>query len=125
MTTPLSDLTVLEVSGGVATRYCGKLFVTHGARVLQTYQPDNRDIGYGGAATAAYAPWLDDGKQRASADAAPRADLVIAGQAATDIAAAKSLGAGMTPRPLLLALTWFGTIGPMPTGSPPMAQSRQ
>ncbi|MFL5257071.1 MAG: CoA transferase [Rhodopila sp.] len=112
MTAPLSDLVVLEVSGGVATRYCGKLFAAHGARVMQAYQPDNRDIGYGGPATAAYAAWLDAGKQHASADAPPRADLVIAGQTPADTEAAEALVAGMTPRPLLLALTWFGSTGP-------------
>ena len=64
MTEPLSDLVVLEVSGDIATRYCGKLFAAHGARVVQTYTPDDRAIGYGGAATAAYAAWLDAGKHQ-------------------------------------------------------------
>ena len=109
MTAPLSDLVVLEVSGDIATRYCGKLFAAHGARVVQTDTPDDRAIGYGGAATAAYAAWLDAGKHQG---APVTADLVIAGQTAADIAASEALVAGMTPRPLLLALTWFGPAGP-------------
>ena len=48
MTAPLSDLVVLEVSGDVATRYCGKLFAEHGARVVSAFEPDNAHIGYGG-----------------------------------------------------------------------------
>jgi crotonobetainyl-CoA:carnitine CoA-transferase CaiB-like acyl-CoA transferase len=112
MIAPLSDLVVLEVSGNIATRYCGKLFAAHGARVLQTYHPDNTGAGYGGTATAAYAVWLDHGKDTSATLPIPPADLVIAGQTAAEIAAAEAMIAGMTPRPLLLALTWFGPTGP-------------
>jgi crotonobetainyl-CoA:carnitine CoA-transferase CaiB-like acyl-CoA transferase len=113
MTAPLSDLVVVEVSGDVATRYSGKLFAEHGARVVSAFQPDNSHIGYGGAASAAYAAWLDDGKERASAvSGLPEPDLVIAGQAPSDIARAEAVIAGMKRRPLLLALTWFGENGP-------------
>ena len=111
MTAPLANLVVLETSGDVATRYCGKLFAEHGARVIQTYRPDDRHIGYGGAASRAYAAWLDAGKEQSSAaDAQP--DLVIAGQNAADIEVAEALVAGFPRRPLLLALTWFGQTGP-------------
>lgn len=111
MTAPLANLVVLETSGDVATRYCGKLFAEHGARVIQTYRPDDRHIGYGGAASRAYAAWLDAGKEQSSAaDAQP--DLVIAGQNGPDVAAAETLVAGFSRRPLLLALTWFGQTGP-------------
>jgi crotonobetainyl-CoA:carnitine CoA-transferase CaiB-like acyl-CoA transferase len=111
MTAPLADLVVLETSGDVATRYCGKLFAEHGARVIQTYRPDDSRIGYGGAASRAYAAWLDAGKEQGSAaDVQP--DLVIAGQDTADIDAAEALVAGFPRRPLLLALTWFGQTGP-------------
>ena len=113
MTAPLSDLIVAEISGDIATRYCGKLFAEHGARVIQTYQPDNAHAGYGGAATEAYAAWLDNGKERAAAlPAGIEPDLVIAGQMPDDIARAETFAAGFRRRPLLLTLTWFGTGGP-------------
>src|SRR5580698_9551908 len=106
MTAPLSDLVVVECSGDVATRYCGKLFAAHGARVIQTFRPDNRHAGYGGRASEAYAAWLDMGKEQA--DALPAStDLVIAGQYPGDIARAEDLVLGFRERPLLLALTWF------------------
>jgi crotonobetainyl-CoA:carnitine CoA-transferase CaiB-like acyl-CoA transferase len=111
MTAPLSDLVVVERSGDVATRYCGKLFATHGARVIQTFRPNNRRAGYGGRASEAYAAWLDMGKEPAESPPA-RADLVIAGQYPADIARAEGLVLGYRQRPLLLALTWFGTSGP-------------
>ena len=85
---PLADLTVVEASGDVATRYCGKLFAAHGARVIALYVPDDRHIGYGGAAAAAYAAWLDAGKERAAAVPEDVAvDLVIAGQGPAEVAA--------------------------------------
>lgn len=111
MTAPLADLVVIEASGDVATRYCGKLFAEHGARVIQAYRPDNRHIGYGGVASRAYATWLDAGKEQTEAtDVQP--DLVIAGQYGPDIAAAEALVATFPRRPLLLALTWYGPTGP-------------
>ena len=111
MTAPLSDLVVVECSGDVATRYCGKLFAAHGARVIQTFSPDNSHVGYGGHASEAYGAWLDMGKERAETPP-ENADLVIAGEYPGDIARAETLVAGFRRRPLLLALTWFGTTGP-------------
>ena len=35
MPQPLAELTIVEASGDVATRYCGKLFAEQGARVIQ------------------------------------------------------------------------------------------
>ncbi len=120
MSKPLADLVVLECSGGVATRYCGKLFAEHGARVVQAYEPDDRHLGYGGDASLAYSAWLDDGKERAGfrlekpADIARaiEPDLIIAGQYPADIALAKSVASSFKRTPLLLALTWFGESGP-------------
>lgn len=111
MTAPLSDLVVVETSGDIATRYCGKLFAAHGARVIQTYRPDNRRVGYGGPASDAYGAWLDRGKEQAEAPP-DRVDLVVAGQYPDDIARGEALVARVARRPLLLALTWFGTSGP-------------
>jgi crotonobetainyl-CoA:carnitine CoA-transferase CaiB-like acyl-CoA transferase len=113
MPEPLADLVVVEVSGDVATRYCGKLFAEHGARVITAYRPENGRLGYGGDAGAAYAAWLDSRKEFAGelpAGIAP--DLVIAGQTPEDIATAETLVGGFVRQPLLLALTWFGRTGP-------------
>ena len=35
MDNALSGLTVIEIPGGVATRYCGHLFAAHGATVVK------------------------------------------------------------------------------------------
>lgn len=116
MRAPLADLTILEASGDIATRYCGKLFAAHGARVILGYKPGNQGLAYGGASEAAYAAWLDHGKEIAGQiqpDITP--DLVIAGQAPADITRAEAMVAGFPRRPLLLALTWFGQSGPYAT----------
>lgn len=110
---PLAGITVVEVSGEVATRYCGKLFAAHGARVISAFEPDDRHIGCGGGASTAYGLWLDDGKERLKqVPDTLFADLVIAGQSAAEIARAEAFVARHEPCPLLLALTWFGTEGP-------------
>src|ERR1700730_19029591 len=113
MTSPLSDLVVIEISGDVATRYCGKLFAEHGAKVIQTFRSDNYHAGYGGTASAAYGAWLDHRKiQAASLPADVEPDLIIAGQTPNDIRRAEAMVADFRRPPLLLALTWFGITGP-------------
>jgi crotonobetainyl-CoA:carnitine CoA-transferase CaiB-like acyl-CoA transferase len=113
MRAPLADLTILEPAGDIATRYCGKLFAAHGARVIALGARPNAGLAYGGASATAYAAWLDHGKQLVAeipADITP--DLVIAGQTQADIADAEAIVASFAQRPLLLALTWFGATGP-------------
>ena len=113
MRAPLADLTIIEMAGDIATRYCGKLFAAHGARVIALGARRDDQLGYGGASAAAYAAWLDHGKEMVSAiQANITPDLVIAGQTRADIARAEAIVAGFAHRPLLLALTWFGAIGP-------------
>jgi len=120
MNRPLAGLTILETPDGVAVRYCGRLFAMHGARVLQAGVPDKTGVGYGGVASAAYAAWLDHGKERASSDlvqalhAAPAAiDLVIAGQSAARVEAADAaLVASGQAAALRLGLAWFAKDGP-------------
>jgi crotonobetainyl-CoA:carnitine CoA-transferase CaiB-like acyl-CoA transferase len=46
---PLSDLTVLEVGGDVAVRYCGRLFARLGATVTRIGDDDDTRLGQGGA----------------------------------------------------------------------------
>ena len=113
MSAPLADLVIVEAGGDVATRYCGKLFAEHGARVIQVWRPDNARLAYGGASAAAYGVWLDHGKVFAEkVPAGVAVDLVIAGQTPADIAHAEALVASLAGSPALLALTWFGTSGP-------------
>ena len=111
MTAPLADLIIVELSGDVATRYCGKLFAEHGATVIRLYTPDDSRLGYGGRAGAAFASWLDRGKIRASSMPA-NVDLVIAGQSPAQVARAAADIASMTSKPMLLGLTWFADVGP-------------
>ncbi len=113
MPAPLADLVVVEASGDVATRYCGKMFAEHGARVIQAHRPENARLAYGGPSAVAYAAWLDQGKERAEAVAAGVAvDLVIAGQTPGEVAKAEALVATLAGSPVLLGLTWFGSSGP-------------
>ena len=117
----MSDLVVLEVSGDVATRYCGKLFAEHGARVISAFEPDNAHIGYGGAASAAYAAWLDSGKERSGgASAGMEPDLVIAGQAPADIARAEALVAKMSGAPFSSHSPGSASAGPTLPGAAAM-----
>src|SRR5215213_7184472 len=91
MDNALSGLTVVEIPGGVATRYCGHLFAAHGATVLHLGQPSDAGVGYGGAGSEAYAVWLDSDKQPIEGYdvvAEQKIDLVIAGQDAASVAAA-------------------------------------
>ena len=97
----LTELTVLEYPDSVAIRYCGKLFAAHGARVLQAAPPCSVGVGYGGAASEAFAAWLDHGKTRL-AESPSRVDLVIGG----------SPDRRQTTDALNLLLTWFDPRGP-------------
>jgi crotonobetainyl-CoA:carnitine CoA-transferase CaiB-like acyl-CoA transferase len=113
MSAPLAGLVILEQPGGVATRYCGKLFAAHGATVLQSGAADATGVGYGGAASEAYAAWLDHGKQRVGTyrSAFDKVDLVIAGQSAVQVAEVDAALADV-PNTLRLGITWFASDGP-------------
>jgi crotonobetainyl-CoA:carnitine CoA-transferase CaiB-like acyl-CoA transferase len=109
MPKPLAGLRVLEASGDVAVRYCGRLFAQLGAEVSTAIERDDRRLGFAGEAGLAYGRWLDQGKRRTTPQAAigETFDLVIAGQDGAAVAAAEA--AYDTP---LLALTWFSREGP-------------
>jgi crotonobetainyl-CoA:carnitine CoA-transferase CaiB-like acyl-CoA transferase len=112
---PLSHLRVLELPGGVATRYCGRLFAQLGATVLAAGPGRDTESASIAEAGGAYAQWLDAGKQRgpAAGRAVAEADLVIAGQADDAVAAARDLiTAAGSPGPSLLAVRWFDPRGP-------------
>ena len=110
---PLAGLRVLEHSGDVATRYCGRLFAAWGAEVVRIRAGDDTRLGYAGEAGRAYGAWLDQRKTLArDAAAQPPFDLVIAGQDGAALAAAETFRASLPNPPPLLALTWFGPGGP-------------
>ena len=119
MTSPLEGLKVIEFAGGVATRYCGRLFAAHGATVVQVGVPDPTGAGYGGAASEAYAQWLDHGKMRVDGASAAfrhyddKVDLVLAGQDRSAIEAADAaIGQGPCEAAVRVGLTWFAPDGP-------------
>jgi crotonobetainyl-CoA:carnitine CoA-transferase CaiB-like acyl-CoA transferase len=110
---PLSHLTVLEASGEIATRYCGRMFSRLGARVDRIAGGDDRTIGYAGDRGGAYGRWLDQGKRRLQPGEAAGGhyDLVIGGQDDAGVAAAVEIVEALGGRPLLLALRWFDSDG--------------
>ena len=119
MTTPLAGLNVIEFADSIASRYCGHLFAAHGANIVQIGAPDVAGVGYGGAASKAYAAWLDAGKHGAADfDAASRAcggkiDLVITGlDAATVTAADHAIERGGHKQAVRIGMTWFAPDGP-------------
>ncbi len=114
MSTPLAGLRVLEHSGDVAVRYCGRLFAAWGAEVVRIGGVDDDRLGFAGEAGRAYGAWLDQGKTRlaTAAEAAGSFDLIIAGQDAAHLTAAETFRESRADRPALLALTWFDPDGP-------------
>jgi crotonobetainyl-CoA:carnitine CoA-transferase CaiB-like acyl-CoA transferase len=110
---PLAGLQVIEASGEIATRYCGRLLAVLGASVARVAhdpsgerQPD-----------PLFGAWLDQGKTLAAsldaalAEAGRTRTLVIAGQQAADVAAAEA-ALRDHPQATLLAITWFDDRGP-------------
>jgi crotonobetainyl-CoA:carnitine CoA-transferase CaiB-like acyl-CoA transferase len=111
---PLAGLRVLEHSGDVASRYCGRLFAAWGAEVVRVAGQDDARLGYAGDAGRAYGAWLDQRKTVVPSVSRVEGafDLIIAGQDSAAIEPAEAFRAGRTGRPSLLALTWFDPEGP-------------
>lgn len=113
MERPLEGLKILEASGEVAVRYCGRLFAQLGADVATAGQRGDAHIGYAGELGRAYGRWLDQGKREvAPEDPWSGFDLVVAGQDQPAVAAARARLASDPDPAALLALTWFGSEGP-------------
>lgn len=118
--TLLAGLTVIEQPHSVALRYCGRLLAALGARVLQAGAPWATGVGFGGAASSAYAAWLDAGKERLAGldqalTQAGKLDLLIAGPGAVQLQAADAAlqsAAASSHGALRLGLTWFAPDGP-------------
>ncbi len=114
MTMPLAGLTILDISGTIATSYCGKLFAVAGAKVWnvepsQGFQTRRLEPLVGGE--SAYHGWLAVGKNSIVIDASDTtwdtlcaaADLVL-----TDGTARLPVSAGR----MVLDIRWFGIDGP-------------
>ena len=115
---PLQGITVVEIGGGAAAGYCGRLLADAGATVhVAARSEDQRRAGIVRSdhpAEHAYAAYLAAGKLIVPADLQPPdlaalcrdADLVLVGEAAAFDARA------VRPRVATVALSWFGTNGP-------------
>jgi crotonobetainyl-CoA:carnitine CoA-transferase CaiB-like acyl-CoA transferase len=114
MDEPLAGFRILELSGDVAVRYCGRLFAQGGAVVSRVAAGDDARLGYAGEAGRAYGAWLDERKTILAAAPANLSsfDLVIAGQDVAHVAEVERFRGRGSARPTLLALTWFDPDGP-------------
>lgn len=112
---PLSGITVLEIGGGAAGAYCGRLLADAGARVIATSVHEAQRLAGivrgDGEAEAAYATYLAAGKQHVLGDGPSvaalcrDADIVLIGE---DAGVAECPA---QPRHATIALSWFGDRG--------------
>lgn len=111
----LSGLALIEIGGGVATRYCGRLFAQMGATVVRVAGGDIVRSRTG------FDFWLDADKHAAAgfeaacalvADRAQSLDAVVVGQTSAEVDAGRRLVDGCKERPLLVGATWFDAHGP-------------
>ena len=115
---PLQGTTVVEVGGGAAAAYCGRLLADAGATVwVAALSESHRSAGIvrdDNPTEQAYAAYLAAGKHIVPANAdlqtlaarCQQADLVLVGEAAGVDALQ------LHPRVASVALSWFGTEGP-------------
>lgn len=115
---PLAGIQVLDIGGGAAGAYCGRLLADAGATVRVTAVDETRRLAgivrADTPAERAYAAYLGAGKQALPTGAAPAAlqaigrdvDLVLLGEDA-------GMDGGLfMPRVASIALSWFGQQGP-------------
>ena len=132
----LAGLRVLDLSGTVATGYCGKLLADHGAEVIDV-EPPGRGFPtrrlppfVPGAATperSALHAWLSANKQSVEVDlgsAEGRASVLRLGRGADLVLEAETPGtlaglglglpdfAAVSPDIVMTSVTWFGQSGP-------------
>lgn len=114
---PLAGLRVLEIGGGAAAAYCGRLLADAGAsvtRVALTGDDPDAGIRRNDATTeAAFAAWLAAGKQaldpedaQALTERTTHVDLVLVGETSRFTAAQAH------PACAVVSLRWFGEAGP-------------
>jgi crotonobetainyl-CoA:carnitine CoA-transferase CaiB-like acyl-CoA transferase len=117
---PLSGLGVVETGGGIATRYCGRLFAALGARVVQVDAVPIPAVEARGAAGRTFMAWLDADKEAAddlgaalsALNGGEGRPLVIAGQTPDAVERVDQALAAHGGPALRLGLTWFGDKGP-------------
>jgi crotonobetainyl-CoA:carnitine CoA-transferase CaiB-like acyl-CoA transferase len=146
-TQPLEGLVVLDLSGTVATAYCGHLFASLGARVVDLEPPDGHPTrrippfapGLVPRDASAFHVWISAGKESLELDlrsAAGRerlgelcrgADVLLEafrpGELARLGVTAETLAAA-NPALLTVSISWFGQSGPLaraPGGDPIVA----
>ncbi len=111
---PLAGIQVLEIGGGAAAAYCGRLLADAGATVRCTALDDSRRLAgilrADTPAELAYASWLAAGKQLLPATAglatlSRHADLVIVGEESGADAESTQ------PRVASVDISWFGHQG--------------
>ena len=115
---PLSGITVLEIAGGAAAAYCGRLLADAGARVSSiALGEDQRSAGIVRAdlpTEHAYAAYLTAGKQTLPVCTGAQ-DLAALCRQADVVRVGEAAGlAGSTPTPAQIAtvaLSWFGPRG--------------
>jgi len=108
---PLDGIEVVEIAGGVAGAWCGRLLAELGATVRRAGRDPAlaaREEVPGDARTRGLLDaWLNDGKSALEGDpaeAVARADLLVIGEEAE--------APGATPRVASVDLSWFGGDGP-------------
>ncbi|HEX3919585.1 MAG TPA: CoA transferase [Caulobacteraceae bacterium] len=101
---PLAGITVAEIGGDVAVRYCGRLFARYGADVV-------RFEDGAAAVDPLFGAWLDQGKRIVASrdDVLAGRRLVICGQTREQVAAAE---AALPVDATLMAISWFDPRGP-------------
>jgi crotonobetainyl-CoA:carnitine CoA-transferase CaiB-like acyl-CoA transferase len=112
---PLAGVSVVEIAGGTAAAWCGRLLADAGASVTIAARSREEARAFiardGSAAETRYAAWLETGKAFAIVDDAAlaarcaTADLVLSGEAAAFDSRP------LRPRRALVALDWFGQSG--------------
>ena len=107
---PLGHLTVVDLSGSVATAWCGKLFADFGARVVNLEGACGHPTRDDTATHALLSPHKHSvgvGWRNAS-EILARADLVLEAEAPGTVSASGLVPEGV----LLVSLSWFGQTGP-------------
>ena len=123
----LDGIRVLDISGGIAAGYCGKLFADHGADVLLVEPPEGFETrrvppiipGVKPPEASGMHAYLSTNKRSVVCDDSARlrelargASLVIDGCATDERPLPVKELAQVAPNAALLSITWFGQDGP-------------
>ena len=120
--TALSDVVVLELAGGVAGPYCGRLFADLGAQVIKVEPPGGDPCRAEGPLVdgeSAFFNWLNAGKRGACmalddprlAGLAARADVIVHNERGDAADALEVLLLAANPGAVVISLTPYGRTG--------------